>query len=132
LDNCSYTVIGGENAIGNELAEMIGAYGKVSRLSGKNRFETSVLVAQKYFAETDAAVLAYAWSFPDGLCGGSLAYAMKAPLILTMTDYEAQAAEYIRSGNIGQGIVLGGEKLISDGAVRNVFAMEEDGKILVK
>lgn len=29
------------------------------------------MVAEKYFENPESAVLAYAWNYPDGLCGGS-------------------------------------------------------------
>jgi putative cell wall-binding protein len=125
-------VIGGTGAVSEHMEEQLAQYGTVRRLAGGSRFDTSVMIAEEFFDAPEAAVLAYAWDFPDGLCGGSLAYAMKAPLILTMTDYESQAAGYIQSGNVGHGVVLGGEKLISDDAVRTIFEMEENDKILVK
>ena len=132
LEDCSFTVIGGENAVGTALMDAIGTYGQVDRLAGANRFETSVLVAQKYFEAPEYAVLAYAWNYPDGLCGGALAYTLDAPLVLTMTKYEAQAAEYILSCGIEKAIVLGGESLISDDAIRTVFAMEAEAPVAVK
>ena len=132
LEDCSFTVIGGENAVGTALMDAIGTYGQVDRLAGANRFETSVLVAQKYFEAPEYAVLAYAWNYPDGLCGGALAYTLDAPLILTMTKYEAQAAEYILSCGIEKAIVLGGESLISDDTIRAIFAMEAETPVAVK
>ena len=131
LKNCTFTVIGGESAVSADLAKAIEAYGKVERLAGANRFETSVLVAQKYFASPETAVLAYAWNYPDGLCGGSLAYAMNAPLVLTMTKYEQMAAAYTKMEGITTGVVLGGTGLISDASVRTIFAMTADGEIRV-
>ena len=121
LQNCSFTVIGGESAVSKKLESAIGAYGRVSRLAGGNRFETSVLVAEKYFENPESAVLAYAWNYPDGLCGGALAYSMDAPLILTMTKYESQAIAYAEAEDIGQGIVLGGVSLISQLSVEKIF-----------
>ena len=129
---CTFTIVGGESAVCADLAKAIEDYGKVERLAGSNRFETSVLVAEKYFASPRTAVLAYAWNFPDGLCGGSLAYSLKAPLILTMTKYEAKAIEYVKSSGIGAGLVLGDDTLISDDAVRAIFAMDAADEILVK
>ena len=132
LKNCTFTVIGGESAVSADLAKAIETYGKVERLAGANRFETSVMVAQKYFKDVDTAVLAYAWNYPDGLCGGSLAYSLKAPLILTMTKYEAQAVAYAKSAGITSGLVLGGDTLISDEAVRSIFAMDAADEIIKK
>ena len=129
---CTFTIIGGENAVGTALAETISTYGNVERLAGENRFETSVLVARKYFEAPEYAVLAYAWNYPDGLCGGALAYTLNAPLVLTMTNYETQASEYIQTQEIAKGIVLGGETLISNAAIRTVFAMEADAPVAVK
>ena len=130
LEGCTFTVVGGESAVSAKLMKAIEAYGDVERLAGANRFETSVLVAEKYFDAPAAAVLAYAWNYPDGLCGGSLAYAMGAPLILTMTDFEAQAVDYAESVGITSGIVLGGDSLISDDAVRAIFAMKAADEII--
>ena len=132
LKNCTFTVIGGESAVSAKLFDAIKAYGKVERLAGANRFETSVLVAQKYFKAPETAVLAYAWNYPDGLCGGSLAFSLKAPLILTMTKYEAKAVEYAKNAGIEIGLVLGGDTLISDDAVRAIFAMDAADGIVEK
>ncbi len=132
LENCTFTVIGGESAVSEELAAAIGEYGDVERLAGANRFETSALVAEKYFEAPEMAVLAYAWNYPDGLCGGALAYSMGAPLVLTMTNYEAVAVEYAESVGLTTGIVLGGDSLISDAAVRAIFAMDAETEIIVK
>ena len=123
--------IGGENAVSTKLEETLEEYGQTSRLAGKNRFETSALVANAYFEDPVSAVLAYAWNYPDGLCGGSLAYAMNAPLVLTMTNYEQMAAAYTKMEGITTGVVLGGTGLISDASVRAIFAMTADGEIRV-
>ncbi len=132
LNNCTFTVIGGENAVSDKLATAIGAYGNVSRLAGSDRFDTSVMVAKKYFDAPETAVLAYAWNYPDGLCGGALAYSLDAPLILTMTKYEAKAAAYAKEAGITEGVVLGGDSLISNAAVRAIFDMSADDPIAVK
>ena len=121
LKNCKFTIIGGENAVGSALANQLSGYGQVSRLAGQDRFETSVLVAKKYFGSVDGAVLAYAWNFPDGLCGGPLAYAQKCPLILTMDRYDALAAQYTAEKGAVAGTVLGSSELISDGTVSKIL-----------
>lgn len=131
VDN-SFCIIGGENAVGRDLAKAVSKYGSVDRLAGADRFQTSVLVAQRYFEDFDEVVLAYAWNYPDGLCGGSLAYAMGCPLILTMNGYEKQAMDYVRGRQIYGGMVLGGDKLISDGVAAGIFALPADKSILTK
>lgn len=133
LTICSFTIIGGEKAVSAKLKEALGNYGRTFRLAGANRFETSVMVAERYFyyGSSQSAVLAYGWNYPDGLCGGALASAMDCPLILTMTRYESCAASYTAETKINTGIVLGGEGLISDAAVRTIFQMK-DGDQIVK
>ena len=131
--NGKFRFVGGYSAVSFSMEKLFRGYGTTDRISGNNRFETSVALAEAYFGSgAEKAVLAYAWDFPDGLCGGPLAYAMNAPLVLTMTGYEAAAAEYVGAAGIESGVVLGGEKLISDGAVRAVFAMDADAVIAVK
>ena len=62
-------------------------------------------------------------NFPDGLCGGPLAYSMKAPLILTSTGVELQAIEYVNVLDINKGYVLGGDGLISDPSAVEIFEL---------
>ena len=49
---------------------------------------------------------------------------MKAPLILTMTKWEAEAKAYAEEAGIGEGVVLGGTGLISDDSVRLICGMK--------
>lgn len=132
LDGCQFTIIGGESAVSADVQRKLESYGIVERLAGGNRFETSVLVAERFFDAPDSAVLAYAWNYPDGLCGGALAYAMHAPLILTMDKWEGAAAQYVQSNGITSGIILGGTGLISDAAVRTIYALDPSTQIPLK
>lgn len=92
-------------------------------MAGENRFETSVLVAKTYFKDSDACVLAYAYNFPDGLCGGVLAHMWDAPLLLSANERDP-SAKYIRSQKMKKGVVLGGLALISDDVVRDIFQID--------
>ena len=103
----------------------LSAYGSVTRLSGKNREATSVLVAKTYFERPDHVLLAYSRNFPDGLCGGPLAYALGAPLVLTNAGAESAAAEYVTESGIYAGLVLGGSAALSDQTVATIFAEVE-------
>ncbi|MBQ8833658.1 MAG: cell wall-binding repeat-containing protein [Oscillospiraceae bacterium] len=122
LDGNKLYIIGGKTAVDSNLEMQLEKYGEVERIGGNNRFETSVLIAETFFENPESAVLAYAWNYPDGLCGGILASTSNAPLILTMTKYESAAADYINSHGIGMGTVLGGDSLISDDSVRTIFS----------
>ena len=125
-------VIGGTGAVSKSMENQVATYGEVTRIGGGNRFETSVLIAEEFFDSPESAVLAYGLNFPDGLCGGGLAAALGAPLILTMDKFEAEAADYVQAKNIANGYVLGSSGLVSDKAVRTIFALEADAEISQK
>ena len=116
-----YYIIGGDGAVSEDMETAVAAYGPVERIYGENRQETSAEVAKAFFEQPEAVVLAYAKNFPDGLCGGPLAYVLNAPLILTTTDKTDTAEKYVSTYEITKGKVLGGESLISNGAVNVIF-----------
>lgn len=130
LSGNDYYIVGGVNAVSADVENVIKTYGDTERLGGANRFETSVLVAETFVAEPRAAVVAYAKNYPDGLCGGPLASALGAPLILTQNGREADATSYIQSNGIEFGIVLGGSGLISDNTARNIFGLSQSDPII--
>ncbi len=120
----TFTIIGGTGAVSEELEAALGEYGTVTRLKGSGREATSVEVAKRYFASPSAALLAYSRNFPDGLCGGPLAYALGAPLLLVNEGQEAAARDYVNQNNIRTGYILGGTGVVSNETARKVFRME--------
>ena len=125
-------IAGGTAAVSKDIETDLGNYGKVTRLAGSTRYETSVAIAEQFFAKTDSAVLTYAYNFPDGLCGGPVAAAMNAPLILTSDAAVEAAANYADGQEITSAVILGGTKLISDEAVRDILRLDKDVEIKVK
>ena len=121
LEGCTFTIIGGTGAVSAELAADLENYGTVDRVYGKTRYQTSVAVAERFIQDPESAVLAYAKNFPDGLCGGPLACLLGAPLILTDDINAATAAAYTKANGITEGIVLGGNILISDESANLIF-----------
>ena len=120
LKNCSFTIVGGTTAVPENIAKEIEAYGTVTRLAGKDRLDTSILVANKYFKGAATAVVAYGWDFPDGLCGGPLANEIGAPLILAHSKEKLYTFTADKT-NLTAGYVLGGDGLVSDVAVKAIF-----------
>ena len=122
----NYTVIGGNVAVSDQLLEAIDAQtdGTVSRLYGDSREETSVKVAMRYFDSPAYALVAYSRNFPDGLCGGPLAHAMNAPLLLVNKKTESAAAAYVAELGIARGAILGGTAAVSDASGQIVFGLE--------
>ena len=114
-------VIGGESAVSKSMEQELTQYGSVTRIGGGNRFETSVAIARQFFDKPESAVMAYAWNYPDGLCGGALAATIDAPLILTMNNYESAASAYVKDCGIEKCTILGGDSLISEDAILKIF-----------
>lgn len=114
-------VIGGKNAVSERVENQLAAYGAVIRLAGQTRYKTSVLVAETFFANPTAAVLAYGENFPDGLSGGPVACALRAPLILARPGREDDAAAYMAAKGITSGCILGGTTVLPEKTVSKVF-----------
>ena len=134
LKNSNFCIIGGENAVSKAVADKIAGFGKVERLAGAHRYETSVKVAERYFDHPDYVFLAYARNYPDGLCGGVLSGMVAAPLLLTDSKYYSFAQQYVQEtceGSVSEGYTLGGPSLISDAAIRAIFNMSVDQDINV-
>lgn len=121
LSGDQFYIIGGTGAVNETVENEIKAYGKVKRLSGATRMETSVLIAKTFFDSPKSMVLAVSDKFPDGLCGGLLAMGMDVPLILTKTGKEAAVKAYAAENQISKAVVLGGSNLISDATVVNIL-----------
>ena len=122
-------VVGGVMAVNEQVLSELKSFGTCTRISGKNRYETSVLVAGKFAPKSKSAILAYSNDFPDGICGGVLASALNAPLILTMDKNDILAKNYIMKESIQQGYVLGGTSRISDDTVKNIFCLKPNSII---
>ena len=125
----SFCIIGGENAVNKHLEMALMQFGSVRRIGGATRLETSIMVADTFFDAPKSVSLAYSHNFPDGLSGGPLAFHMDGPIILTGTGTETAAKTYVQENGITNGIVLGGEKLISDNSVRLIFGLNADAAI---
>ena len=119
-------VIGGKASVSEDILTALNAYDAngAERVYGSGRELTSVEVAKKFFPEAKAAALASSLSFPDGLSGGPVAYAMKMPLLLTRENKESIAEGYVNSNGITEGYVIGGKDAVPDAIANAVFGIE--------
>ncbi len=116
-------IIGGDGVVSRAMMQNLGVYSKVERVSGANRYATSVEVAKKFFSEESAnIVLAYAHNYPDGLSGGPLAMSMGSPLVLTDNVNPSYADKYASSAGVDFAVVFGGTTLISDNTIKNILS----------
>ena len=123
-------ILGGEKAVTSEIESFLSGYDiKAERIAGANRYETSALIAEYFSRMAKCGIIAYAGDFPDGLCGGPLAYRIGAPLLLTGEGKDTEARHFMRDHGIKNGYVLGGTARLSDKLVRKVFYLREEDPI---
>ena len=104
----------------NDICKVCGT-GRIIRLSGKTRYETSFAIADK-LKETlqvetfDTIVVAYGDNFPDALAGSYLAAQKNAPILLTQQKNDSDVLAYIQKNLSQDGTVyiLGGSAAVSD------------------
>ncbi len=119
----NYYIIGGTGAVSYDVERELKGYGSIKRVSGQNRYATSVAVARQFFGNySETAVFAYGLNFPDGLSGGPLAMSLEGPLLLVTSTDTPAAASYIKSSGIKKAVTLGGPALISDAAVKKILS----------
>ena len=131
LKGKKFTILGGTAAVSAELEAAIEAVigAEVERIQGAKREETSTLIAKKYFADADFALVAYSKNYPDGLAGGVLANALGAPLLLTNAGNESYAKAYNEESGIEGGYILGGTAVITDETAKIVFGLADHAVI---
>ena len=121
LSSTKATIIGGTGAVSSGIQQQAKEIFKsVSRVGGANRYETSEMVAEKYYPKSQTVTLAYGLNYPDGLCGGPLALKLGSPLVLTASKGFYAAKDYAFGAGTTKAVVLGGTALISDESVRAV------------
>lgn len=116
-----YYVIGGKAAVSLEIENAIGGYGTVKRLSGSNRYATSIAVADEFFpGNVSTVVIANGMNFPDGLSGGPIAAAYDAPLVLLVDNTADHAKKLFKDKGAFRLIIMGGKGVISDGTAEMI------------
>lgn len=130
VGQCKITIIGGTGAVSQSLEDQLSQYGTVERISGATRYHTSMAVSRRYFDQADTVVLACGQKFPDGLCGGPLAYLLKAPLLLTDAGKETVVSSCC--ANISSGYAMGGPAVLSDPVILTTIGLDESSVDMIK
>lgn len=93
------------------------------RIAGKDRYQTSLALAEKSFENNENAILANSKVFADSLSAVSVAKNYKAPIILTDNENLTQSAKnYLE--NMKSVTIIGGEKSVSSNIFSNPTAEE--------
>lgn len=115
-------IVGGEGSISDILVKRIMSSEGITnfmRLSGKNRYETSVNIANR--SNSDTLILASGKSFPDALAASTLSQKIDAPIVLLDRDrIDSSVLDYFKNRGVRKAIILGGENTISSKNQDNV------------
>lgn len=112
-------IIGGKGVVSQSIEDSLKARGiKVTRLGGADRYETSVLVAQKLGKPSEIA-LVNGDDFHDGLSIASIAALKGMPVILTTKNSMPSVTKNYLDSNakVDQVYVVGGSGQVSDSVV---------------
>ncbi|WP_101772247.1 cell wall-binding repeat-containing protein [Peptostreptococcus faecalis] len=96
----------------------------VSRIEGKDRYETSVNIAKnikKDTSEVKYIVVASGEQFPDALSAGFLASEFSSPLLLVKKNsVPSSVLDYVFESKFPNAYIVGGEKSISKNTEKNI------------
>lgn len=99
----------------------------VSRVSGSNRYMTSLQLSKDAFKTSGVAVVASGENFADALSGGALASAYNAPLLLVNKSFANRVNEELDRLGVKTVYVLGGQNSISS-TVENTLSTNSRGE----
>ena len=119
-------IIGGEGALSKNIEneiKKIQSSAKITRLSGKDRYETSLKV-NEHFANRETVIMASGTNYPDALSGSALAGKLNASLLLINDGSLNKQIKFIDKEKTDGVTLLGGEGVLSkkvQNAIENIF-----------
>lgn len=117
-------LIGGKNAISPTIETELNALGikqaGIKRISGKDRYGTSVNIAKEMKTSTQA-VVATGSTFADALSIAPVAGNQKMPILLTKPNgLSPEVKTYLASKKIAKTLIIGGKGAVSDSAAKDI------------
>lgn len=108
-------IIGGRSSVTSSVETQLASQGiTYTRLEGKDRYETSLLVAKQLDKPT-AVVVASGEDFPDALSISNIASQLNMPIILSGKDgLSADAQRYIKNSGATKAYIIGGTGALSE------------------
>ena len=95
---------------------------QVTRISGKDRIQTSVEISKTAYTTSENVVLASGFNFADALSAGQLASALNAPLLLSSQNkLDSQTKNEIERLKAKKVYVVGGDNAISKSGVNTTL-----------
>jgi len=110
-------VVGNQSAVSNTV---LGQLTNAKRISGSDIYETAILVAKNFGANTERVFLATGKDFPDALSGSAVAAKFNSPILFVGEPLSTYVKQYLGDNkqNTTKVHLLGGTGAIAD-TVRN-------------
>ncbi|WP_081585051.1 cell wall-binding repeat-containing protein [Kallipyga massiliensis] len=87
---------------------------KIERIGGETRYDTSAMIAERFFPKATMAYLASGEDFADALAAGPVAAKADCPVLLTkMAGLPTSMAKHIQKAAYEKIIIVGGVKAVS-------------------
>lgn len=108
-------IIGGENSVSSNVeSEIKEKFGNAKRISGPDRYSTSLAVALEFAPNSDHLIVTSGLVFADALVASGILNSQTAPIILTdKNNTITEVNEYIRADKIIRISVVGGSNSVS-------------------
>ena len=128
-------IVGGSAVVPDSVMDQLALSNEnIERLSGENRYQTSIAIAEHSIKNTELAhnnaVFATGANFPDALAGGAFAAAKKTVLILVEDSADGREAidSFVKkySAEIGKGYLLGGTSAIPNNLAGDIEAASKN------
>ncbi|WP_053942928.1 cell wall-binding repeat-containing protein [Kallipyga gabonensis] len=115
-------IVGGTSAISGQVESALQGQGRVVRLRGQNRFDTSVAIAKELRKQGGQFVQAFVTTgtnFADALAVSPLAAQSYLPILLVTRDsLPPEVKEGMEALQISQTVIVGGDAAVSDRVAR--------------
>lgn len=110
------TIGGGIKSVSSTVEESLKKLAKVDRISGKDRYETSVKVASQVYINPEHAVLASGEVFPDAIVGAPYAAKNRYPIVLSQKNIVPKVVkDYVEGYEIEEDTQDKTEETVEDG-----------------
>lgn len=113
----STTIVGGTHAVSETVQKELESMTVVSRLSGKNRYETATAIAKKVYPNAEKWIIASGETAIDAMVAGPLTAYYNAPILLVDHDQIPTSVSKLlveKGETLKHLIVIGGNTRISD------------------
>ena len=108
-------IVGGENSITNKIEENF-SNKNIKRISGSNRYKTSLEVVKFVNYHTHSVILASGLNYADGIVAGPYAGLMQLPILLVpdTDNIDEETREYFKGLGLHETITIGSDRWVTD------------------